>query len=145
MINLPNLRRLFKHDEVEKWLKSIEGPGKKCFKTQMKIYAPTCYGKCEIAVKELIAEVTDIYKGSTVYDAEGAWTTPQGQVETEPIKVVEMAHDCTNFEEGERLARAVTAYATKAKQHSISVHQGSFYISETPEMMKALKKRFGET
>lgn len=145
MINLSALQKLFKHDEVENWLKTVKGEGKKCFRTQMKLYVPTCYGQCELEANELINEVNKIYEGSTIYKAEGSWITPEGRTETEPIKVVEIGHDCTEYEEAKRLGEAIVKYATKTNQQAISILQGRFYIGQTPEVVKAFKKKFGET
>ncbi|MEM2188972.1 MAG: hypothetical protein QXG35_06540 [Nitrososphaerota archaeon] len=46
--------------------------GVTCFRERLKIYAPTCYGKCIDAVEKLISNVNRVTDGSTVYDAEGS-------------------------------------------------------------------------
>ena len=125
-------------DELRRWLQTVRGVT--CYRDKLKIYAPTCYGRCLREVEELIAEVNKIVGGSTVYDAEGSWVTPEGRVETEPVKVIEAAHHCLSRDEAVKLARAITEYARKANQSAIAVEAGSFYIAETPRLLEAYRR-----
>jgi cystathionine beta-lyase family protein involved in aluminum resistance len=125
-------------DEIEAWLKTIKGVT--CFTEKMKVYAPTCYGKCLDAVEELIAKINEIFTGSTVYDAEGTWVTPEGRVEREPVKVIEVGHRCTDPDSARRFAEAIITYAQKADQRTIAIYQNDFYIAQRPEMVEAFKK-----
>lgn len=131
-------------DKLEEWLHE-EVKDKLCFTERMKIYTPTCYGKCEHAVEKLVGAVNQIYGGSTVYDAEGSWFNEKKKVvETEPVKVIEVGHHCTDRKSALELARAITYYASEAKQKELGVFQGKFYLTKTPELQtayKALKKK----
>lgn len=132
-------------DEVHKWLKGMRPEARTCFKHKMKIYAPTCYGKCQGDVHQLIKEINRIFNGATVYNAEGNWYNPQlKDIETEPIKVIEIGHDCLKGQQAKDLVKAMTKYAVASKQQAMSIVDGDFYIAETPEMLIAEKKRFGE-
>jgi hypothetical protein len=129
-------------DQIERWLREVKGV--ECYPEKIKIYAPTCYDTCLPEVERLIERVNRIFKGSTVYDAEGSWVTEEGKVETEPVKVIEVGHRCAGLKEARELAEAIVEYATKANQQYLSVHQGSFFIARTPELLKAyenLKKQ----
>jgi hypothetical protein len=125
-------------DEVERWLGSITGVT--CYPEKMKVYAPTCRGKCLPAVERLVKRLNELFGGSTVYDAEGTWTSPEGRVEREPVKVIEVAHHCTDPEAARRFAEALVDYAVEAKQEAMAVSQGSFYIAPTPELVEGLKR-----
>ena len=131
-----------KIDEIEKFFKKFAG---KCFPEKLKIYAPTCYGKCIDAVEELNSKVLETFGGSTVYDAEGCWISEEtGETECEPVKVIEVGHHCTDRETAKKLIQAIKDYAVKAKQYSVAVSQGSFYIAETEELVKAFEKQFSK-
>jgi hypothetical protein len=106
----------------------------------MKIYAPTCYGKCVDAVERLVKRVNEIFGGSTVYDAEGTWVAPDGRVEREPVKVIEVGHHCTTPKDAEKFAEAIAKYAEEANQQAIAISQGSFYIAPTPALLEAYKR-----
>ncbi|MEM4603439.1 MAG: hypothetical protein QW842_06535 [Candidatus Nezhaarchaeales archaeon] len=60
-------------DKLEEFLRGIKGVT--CFRERLKIYAPTCHGKCVDAVERLIKRVNEVIGGSTVYDAEGFWVS----------------------------------------------------------------------
>ena len=124
-------------DEIESWLRGIKGVT--CFTEKMKVYAPTCDGKCIDAVEKLISRINTIFGGSTVYDAEGTWVEDT-RVIREPVKVIEVGHRCTRPEEARAFAEAITEYAREANQSAIAIHQNDFYIAETPEMIKAFKE-----
>ena len=124
-------------DEIEKWLKNVEGV--MCFTEKMKIYAPTCYGQCMDAVEKLIKKVNKIFGGSTVYDAEGSWVEDD-RVITEPVKVIEVGHRCTDPETAREFAEAIVEYAEEAGQSAIAIHQNDFYIAPTPELLKTYEK-----
>jgi hypothetical protein len=123
-------------DAIEEWLKGIKGVT--CFTEKMKVYAPTCYGKCIDAVNELIYELNKMFGGSTVYDAEGYYVM-NGREVKEPVKVIEIGHRCTDSETARKFGEAVAKYATRAEQSAIAIHQNDFYIAETPEMLESLK------
>jgi len=126
-------------DELERFLGGIKGVT--CLVERLKIYAPTCYGKCVPQVDKLISRVNRVTGGSTVYDAEGSWyNEEQGKVETEPVRVIEAGHRCFSEEEAGRLAEAVSDYARDAGQHSMAVYGSSFYIAETPELLEAYER-----
>jgi hypothetical protein len=124
-------------DEIEAWLRGIKGVT--CYTEKMKVYAPTCYGKCLPAVEKLISRINSIFRGSTVYDAEGTWLSDT-RVEREPVKVIEVGHRCTDPETARRFAEAIKEYAEEAKQDAIAIHQTDFYIAETPEVIEAYKR-----
>lgn len=126
-------------DELRKFLNRIKGVV--CLRERLKIYAPTCYGKCVGEVEELISRINEVIGGSTVYDAEGSWFNERlGRVETEPVKVIEAAHHCLSEEEARKIVEAIADYARKTNQTSVAVYEGNFYIAETPELLEAYKK-----
>jgi hypothetical protein len=84
--------------------------------------------------------VNELFGGSTIYDAEGTWVNPAGVVEREPVKVIEVAHHCTDPEMARRFAEAIAEYAEEAKQQAIAIHQNDFFIASTPELIEAFKK-----
>ena len=101
--------------------------------------------KCKDAVEELNSKVLETFGGSTVYDAEGCWISEEtGETECEPVKVIEVGHHCTDRETAKKLIQAIKDYAVKAKQYSVAVSQGSFYIAETEELVKAFEKQFSK-
>lgn len=115
---------------LEEWLKNIAVSGGICFPEKFKLYAPTCYGKCEDAVDELVKDINLIFGGSTTYkDVEGCWWDDENKkLECEPIRVIETAHHCQDYETARKLSNAIIKYNEKAKQKYISISQGSFYI-----------------
>ena len=56
-------------DEVRKWLAGVKGGV--CYPDNVKIYAPTCNGRCVREVNELTHTVNKLFGGSTVYPATG--------------------------------------------------------------------------
>ena len=129
-----------KKDELERWLESVVGKEGICFTEKFKFYAPTCYGKCEDAVDELQTRINKIFGGSTSYSAEGCWFNPtKGEMECEPIKVIEVAHHCTDRKTAEELVKAIRDYTRKAKQEAISISQGSFYILPSKVILEDLE------
>jgi hypothetical protein len=129
-------------DEIDRWLAGIRGVV--CYTEKMKVYAPTCHGRCLPAVEKLISRVNELFGGSTVYDAEGTWLSPEGRVVREPVKVIEAAHSCTAPETARRFAEAIVDYAREADQQAIAISQGSFFIAESREMIKALEELRGK-
>ena len=126
-------------DELDSFLEGIKGVT--CLVERLKIYAPTCHGKCVPQVDRLIGEVNRVTGGSTVYDAEGSWFNEElGKVETEPVRVIEAGHRCFSEEEAGKLAEAISDYAKDAKQYSIAIYGSNFYIAETPELLEAYEK-----
>ena len=123
---------------LNRWLASV--PDAICFTQKMKLYLPTCCGNCETEVLQLRDRVNEIFGGSTVYeDTQGCWFDPKDKkVLCEPIKVIEVAHNCTDKETLKQLVDAITDYAEKTKQHSVSIHNGTFYIAETERLKKVL-------
>lgn len=131
-------------DEVIKWLRGMKPEARTCFKHKMKIYAPTGYGRCQATVDELIKDVNIIFQGCTVYDAKGNWYDKKARaVETEPIKVIEIGHDCLKGQQARELVKAMTKYAVKCNQQAMSIVDGDFYIAESPEMVRTAEKKFG--
>jgi len=125
--------------ELQKFLAKI--PKVACHREVVKIYAPTCYGKCLDAVNKLAKYLSKELGGVTVYDAEGSWYDEEkNRVETEPVKVLQSGHHCLTREEAENLAKAILNYAEEAKQRYISIHEGSFYIAERKAMLKTYEE-----
>jgi len=129
-------------DPIKDWLDAIKG--RVCYPDSMKVYAPTCYGKCEDVVEELIVSMNKIFGGSTIYEAKGSWSS-DSTLETEPIKVIEVGHNCTDPNKARQFARAVRAYAKKADQKAMAIHHGSFYIASSPELLKTYLKNQKKT
>ncbi|MEM4976422.1 MAG: hypothetical protein QXT64_03750 [Desulfurococcaceae archaeon] len=124
-------------DKLEEFLKSIKGVT--CFRERLKIYAPTCYGKCVDAVEKLISNINKVIGGSTVYDAEGSWIS-DGRLYREPVKVIEAAHHCLSKDEAEAIAKAIVEYAKEARQEALAIYGSNFYIASVPELLKAYEK-----
>jgi len=124
-------------DPIGEWLNRIKG--RVCYPDAMKVFAPTCYGKCEVAVEELITSMNKIFGGSTIYTAEGSWSS-DSTLETEPVKVIEVGHNCTDPKKASEFARAIRKYAKKAEQKAMAIHQGSFYMASTPALLKTYIK-----
>lgn len=125
-------------DTINQWLRTVKKA--QCFKDKLKVYAPTCYGQCLPAVNKLIADLNGIFKGSTVYDAHGSWLDDKGRLETEPVKVIEIAEKCTTRTKSLQFAKALMEYGTKASQHSLGIDQQEFYIARSPQVVKAYVK-----
>jgi len=126
-------------DELDRFLEGIKGVT--CLTERLKIYAPTCDGRCLPEVEELRDRVNRVAGGSTVYDAEGSWFNEEtGRVETEPVKVIEAGHRCFSEDEAREIAEAIASYARRAGQHSMAVYGSSLYIAETPELLQAYER-----
>ena len=129
-------------DELERFLEEVSRrPGGVCYPQNLKIYAPTAYGRKKDAVRRLYREVAKLFRGATVYVEEtGLWLDEQrGEVEEEPIYVIEAAHNCLTGEQAGRLAEAILDYAREAEQAFIAVRQGNFYVFPTEELARALR------
>lgn len=127
-------------DTLEHWLKTIKKT--QCFKESFKVVAPTCYGQCLHTVDQLVHDLNEIFKGSTVYDATGTWwDSEKRDFDTEPVKVIEIAHKCASKDVARRFAKAVAQYGVKAEQKSLLINHGSqFYIARSPQIVKAFVK-----
>ncbi|MEM1797572.1 MAG: DUF3574 domain-containing protein, partial [Zestosphaera sp.] len=123
-------------EEIERTLeKFLESVGDvTCFRERLKIYAPTCHGRCLREVEKLISEVTSVAGGCTVYNAEGIWIDETGHIQREPVRVIEAGHHCLTRQELERIARAIAEYARDANQQAIAIYGSNFYIAPTPEL-----------
>lgn len=146
-------------DELSRWLNSVKGST--CFKERLKIFAPVlCGGQfescrcgrervssgvaCDRAVEELIVRVNRLFKGSTVYDAQGSWMDG-GRLVVEPVKVIEVAHSCVDEERARKLADAIRYYAENMHQVQMGISEGNFYLSDVPELAKSIPKRYVQT
>lgn len=126
-------------DELDRFLEGIKGVT--CLTDMLRIYAPTCHGKCLLEVDRLIDSVNRVTGGSTVYDAEGSWFNEElGKVETEPVRMIEAGHRCFSEEDAGKIAEAISEYTRDAKQHSMAVYGSNLYIAETPDLLKAYEK-----
>ncbi len=127
---------------LEEWLNTI--PDRLCFEEKMKVYAPTCGGDCTQEVDVLRDKINKIFGGCTVYEqSTGCWFDKENnKILCEPVKVLEVAHSCSDKDTLLKLANAIADYASKTKQHSISIHNGSFFIAETPKLIEKLQEEF---
>lgn len=126
-------------DAIRGFLRTVKKA--QCFKEKTRVYAPTCYGQCLPAVTKLISDLNEIFKGSTIFDAQGSWFDPDTkQVETEPIKVIEIAEKCTTIAKSRQFAKAIMEYGIKARQKALSIDQRDFFIARSPEIVKAYVK-----
>ena len=123
-------------ETIDKWLFSV--PKVSCYRERLKIFAPTCDDKCLPAVQELINKVNTLFGGSTIYDqCTGCWFDEEKEaVLCEPVKVIEVGHNCSTKEDLTKLMAAITDYAVKTDQHSMSIQNGRFYITKRPELVK---------
>ena len=77
-----------------------------------------------------------------MWNAEGSWVE-KGVVEIEPVTVIEVAHDVMCPENAAIFAKAIRDYGRKAKQDSISIDRGNFYIGQTTSISRAYQTRYG--
>lgn len=121
---------------IGEWLAKV--PNVMCYTERMKIYAPTCYGECEPEVQKLVERVNELFGGSTTYDqCTGCWFDEEiKKVECEPIKVIEVAHNCSKKEDLKQLMDAIVDYATKTDQKTLSIQNGKFYIAKKPQLIE---------
>lgn len=129
-------------DELEKWLHEMVGAGGVCFPEKFKVYAPTCYGKCEDAVMRLVHKINQIFGGSTTYkEVEGCWYDEEkGVTECEPVAVIEVGHHCTDYDQARKFIEAIAEYAIEADQKAISISQNSFFIIPSEEFEKRMEQ-----
>jgi len=125
---------------LDRWLSDV--PQVTCFTQKMKVYAPTCYGKCEEAVDDLVEELNEVLGGCTVYDkATGCWFNDEkGEVECEPVRVIEAAHSCADDKTLSKMVSAIKKYAAKADQYSVSIVNGQFFIAKTEELVRQFEQ-----
>lgn len=139
---------MFQDDDIMKFIRQVKQSGLMCLPNKMKFYAPIRCGdddnpkhNCTKLALKLRDDLNTIFGGSTMWAGEGSWYNAKTrEVVVEPVKGIEVAHNCTDVETAQKMAKAVTDYAVSAKQHSISIERGSFYIMSTPEMAEASKK-----
>lgn len=129
---------------IDKWLKDV--PNVSCYRERLKIYTPTCDDKCLPAVQELIKKVNELFGGSTIYDnCTGCWFDEKNEkVLCEPVKVIEVGHNCSRKEDLAQLMDAIADYAAKTNQDSMSIQNGRFYIAETDDLLKKYEKLTAE-
>jgi len=121
--------------ELQKFLKKV--PQVTCFREVVKIYAPTCYGKCIDAVNKLADYMSEKLGGVTVYDAEGSWyDRERKEVIKEPVKVLQSGHHCLTPDEAADLAKAISNYAEEAKQQYLAIHEGTFFLASRKGMLE---------
>lgn len=125
---------------VEEWLASV--PEVICFTERMKVYAPTCHGKCEDAVTTLVDKINRLFGGSTTYDScTGCWyDAEKNKVECEPAKVIELAHSCGDQAQLRQLMDAIIDYTVAADQKALSIMNGHFYIAKKPSLIEKYEK-----
>lgn len=126
--------------KLDEWMKTI--PDVVCFTQKMKVYAPTCYGKCEPEVEELISSLNKVLGGCTVYDrVTGCWFDDEKEaIECEPVRVIEAAHSCADNGTLAKIVSAIKIYADKTGQQAVSVVNGQFFIAETENLIKQFEK-----
>ena len=122
---------------LDKWLEQV--PSVACYTEKLKVYAPTCHNQCLDAVNELVGRINQLFGGSTTYEvATGCWWDKDNkEMVCEPVKVIEVGHNCQEKEELEQLAKAIIDYAEKANQEYVSIHNRHFYIAQHENLLKA--------
>lgn len=106
----------------------------KCFRNELKVYAPTCKGRCKRAVNKLIAKLEKIFEGATIYDARGDYfDTKRNKYYKEPIKVIEIGRQCVSKKQASETVKAIVSYARTAKQDYISVSNSQTYFRILPK------------
>jgi len=114
---------------LDEWLSGI--PAVRCYSQKMKIYAPTCKGKCEGAVKKLETRVNEILLGSTTYKASGCWWDDEKKdMVCEPNHVIEAAHNCHDKKTLAKIASAIADYAVEANQTDMAILNNHFYLAQ---------------
>jgi hypothetical protein len=104
--------------------------GGTCLREKIRVYVPTCYGKCNTDAERVRARMTKLFKGSTTWRGTGSWYDDKGNLVDEPIMVVESAHGNLCGKEAKIFVNIIQDYAKSAKQESISIENGfsDFYI-----------------
>lgn len=127
-------------EKLDQWLATV--PGVTCFTQKMKVYVPTCYGKCEKEVGELISSLNEVLGGCTVYDTvTGCWfNDEENKMECEPVRVIEAAHSCADNAKLSKIVQAVATYAEKTGQQAVSIVNGQFFIAETEQLVSQFEK-----
>ena len=125
---------------IDEWLDSHRGDGTFCLPNKLTIYFPVATEQAEEVFAHLRAEINDMFGGSTVWDGEGSWADPSCPEETEhvciePVKIIEVAHNCTSPETRDRLARVLKEAAMATNQVTVGVSgTNSFYIIPTGQI-----------
>ena len=118
-------------EKLDQWLATV--PGVTCFTQKMKVYVPTCNGKCEKEVGELISSLNEVLGGCTVYDrATGCWfNDEESKMECEPVRGIGKLS---------KIVEAVATYAEKTGQQAVSIVNGQFFIAETEQLLSQFEK-----
>lgn len=58
--------------------------------------------------------------------------------------MIEAAHSCSDRESHKAIVEAIVDCASKAGQHSVSIHNGNFFIAETPEQTRRFKESLAQ-
>lgn len=128
-------------DELKDWLQYMRERGKSyCLTERVKVYVPTCRGRCEDAADDVRLQLTGLFGGATTWGAKGSWYDDDGKLWDEPVIVVESAHKPLCVAEAEAFTEIIDNYVKRTGEKSISIHGGNFFITEG-EIMKPL---FGE-
>ena len=114
-----------------------------CLREKVRVYVPTCYGKCSTEAERVRLDLTKLFGGSTTWRGTGAWWDKKNKKTwDEPIIIVESVHKPLCEKEAKVFVNIIQSYATKAKQESVSVEGGftDFYIGSS----KRFKKEYVE-
>lgn len=95
-----------------------------------------CKPDCAKAYKQLRFRMTELFGGTTTYDAEGTWIDPGGKLVPDHVKVIEAAHSCMTPEQSAKFIRMVREAATEAKQEAMAIKAGQFIIVPTDVLGK---------
>jgi len=107
-------------------------PGAVCLPYTIQVVIPhTCKPDCAKAYRRLRREMTELFGGSTTYDAEGLWIDAKGVEIPDKVKVIESAHSCMTSETEKAFERAVYEAAAMAKQEAMAIKTGQYLIIST--------------
>lgn len=107
-----------------------------CLPYDLQVILPRKCPRCKEANKMLIEGMTNLFGGTTIYEAVGTWVDRKGHVVEDDNIVVESAHSCMDDEMAAKFYSLVMQCATIADQSAVSLKQGKFY-------MRALKDEEG--
>lgn len=99
-----------------------------CFKNKLRVYFPVASDPAYDWFEQIRAVINTVFGGSTTYDAEGSWMDKQGELVTEPVKVIEVAHNCHSREEVEAVSTVVRDAALATAQEVMSIEANQFHL-----------------
>lgn len=107
-----------------------------CFKNKLRVYFPVTDNTSKRWYERIRDELNAAFGGSTSFKAEGSWLDEDtGRVVIEPVRVIEVAHNCHSRDQVARVARVVKDAAQATRQTALSIETNQFHIIPVNYMM----------